>query len=87
MCKFYHFRHFIGLDGINGELDVKGGKTVAFEVEGDFIRFAVANCSPKDNFCRRTGRLISEGRLKSGRHQVVKLLANQSTFEAILEAL
>lgn len=36
----------------------------------DGIKFAnvsLAFCSPKDQFCRKTGRLIAEGRLKKGK--------------------
>ena len=46
----------------------KGGRTLAFRVKEDTdnILFAVgyAQCSPKDNFCKRIGRAIAEGRLE-----------------------
>jgi len=45
----------------------KGRATAAIQTvtEGHPVAYvAVAFCSPKDQFCRRTGRLIAAGRLK-----------------------
>lgn len=47
------------------EPHAKGGVTIAFERRGMEVHWAVAWCSPKDNFNRRRGRLISAGRLRS----------------------
>ena len=38
----------------------------------------LAFCSPKDQFCRKTGRLISEGRLKKGKFSYSILLEGQT---------
>lgn len=41
-----------------------GGCTVAYYSYNEYVtRFAVAECSFKDNFCKATGREISYGRL------------------------
>ena len=85
MCKFIHFRNTI--DGRDGTIDTKGGMTVAFEeAEEGHIMFAVAHCSPRDNYCRKTGRAIAQGRLKAGKLNVAKL-GNDGVYEVILEAL
>jgi hypothetical protein len=47
-----------------------GGVTIAIEVtdinnEPHATAWAVSRCHEKDNFCKRTGRVKSEGRLRS----------------------
>lgn len=45
--------------------NAKGGKkfTVAYRVVNGSINFEVAACNERDQFCRRIGRAIAEGRL------------------------
>lgn len=45
-------------------IDPKGGWTRAFiyTPNGNIASYALALCSPKDNFCRRIGRTIAVGR-------------------------
>lgn len=48
-----------------------GGATVAYrELDAETIIYAVAICSEKDNYCKKTGRTIATGRLKSPKHAV-----------------
>lgn len=37
------------------------------------VRAAIARRNPRDNFCRRIGRLISKGRLNAGNHLAIDL--------------
>jgi len=57
MPKFVHLRSTSG----------KGATTIAYslDVEQQVCYFALARCNPMDNFCRRTGRVKSAGRLNS----------------------
>lgn len=41
--------------------------TVVAKFENNTLVFAVARCSDKDQFCRKTGRAIAEGRLSKGK--------------------
>lgn len=34
--------------------------------ENGLLKLGVARCGKKDNFCRKTGRTIAEGRLRKG---------------------
>jgi hypothetical protein len=77
MCKFIHIR--------TNRNNVKGGKTVAYEEADGVVVYAVAKCHERDNFCRRTGRVKAEGRLKSARYvKTLELLDDQSAVAAIL---
>ena len=63
--SFIHYRKF----GKSGELDAKGGLTVAIQqwkpAQGNVeLTIALAECGRKDVFSRKLGRVISEGRLK-----------------------
>lgn len=64
----------------------KGGKTVAYEVDDDTIRFAIAKCSHRDNYCRKTGRSIAFGRLSAGKDQTIVYM-DDTPIEAILRNL
>lgn len=46
-------------------ISTKGGGTIAWQYEDDKqrIAYAIAACSKRDNFCRRTGRAVASGRL------------------------
>ena len=54
--KFFHFRSEQG----------KGSVTIGYEVnlETKTVTFTVAHCAPHDNFCRRIGRDICQGRFR-----------------------
>lgn len=63
--KFIHLRYFdyVGCLGYRLVISNLGGTTIAYvEVDGSFI-YAVAKCSRKDNFSRKTGRTIAGLRL------------------------
>jgi len=53
---------------LNGVVQPTGGATVTCDYDKDTkqLRFAVALCSTKDGFCKKKGRLISQGRLVTG---------------------
>lgn len=67
MPKFIHLRSTQG----------NGAVTIAYTVLSEVghheiartrVFYALAKCSPRDNFCRRTGRVKSAGRLNSPRY-------------------
>lgn len=75
MTFFIHLRNFVPSQ--LGEFKLvpgtHGGLTVAYKVEDGKALVAYARCSLKDNFSRRKGRLISEGRLFKGICEIVEL--------------
>ena len=64
--KFFHRRNHT----LDGNTTVKGGTTTAYVVDENnlVIGYAQAQCHEKDNFCKHTGRVKAEGRLKSPRY-------------------
>lgn len=57
--------------------DAKGGCTIAFYTDSvpdeqgtlkQVVHFAIARCSPKDNYVKETGRVKARGRLYSKDH-------------------
>jgi hypothetical protein len=71
-----------------GNLTPKGGMTVAYDLEEGIVFFAVAKCSKKDHYCRKTGRSISQGRfdkgLREGKCEWAKM-NEDSAIETILK--
>ena len=70
MPFFVHFRR-MAPDGNGGRRQVsRYAATVCIAPreggDGSEYHAGVALCSPKDHFCRRTGRLISSGRARNG---------------------
>jgi hypothetical protein len=73
--KFIHIRNYQPRHPSETtiELSCKGGTTVAYELDDAggagkaTVRYAVAHCSPRDNYCRATGRAVASGRLKSAK--------------------
>ncbi len=55
MTSFMHFE-------LNG-----GRVTAAIQVENQIAEVGLAFCSPQDQFARKRGRLIAEGRLNAGK--------------------
>lgn len=50
--------------GDNAQLDTTFAYIIERDTAGDlWISYAVARRNPKDNFCRRIGRIIAKGRL------------------------
>lgn len=67
LVKFVHIREY---DNRGNEYP-RGGMTVAFqrvksEQGKDLYWVSKAMCSARDNFCKKTGRSIAEGRLICG---------------------
>lgn len=67
--NFFHYRiRWRYVDDDTGPVytDPTGGATAYFKIESEdqehTLTFAIAICSPKDNFCRRLGREIAYGR-------------------------
>ena len=60
--SFMHFRKFN-----NGQMQPKGGMTVAIAATDTRINFAISECSEHDVFNKKIGRGISEGRLNAMR--------------------
>lgn len=69
--KFIHVRvHKIemGATGLQRTVHPKGGITYAYDLDGDTVRYAYAQCSPKDSYCRAVGRAVAKGRLDAASH-------------------
>jgi len=67
-----HFMHVRKFNKETGEVDVKGGTTYAFDIDETdgnvVICYAEARCNDlKQNFCRKIGRQVSEGRYNKGK--------------------
>jgi len=56
-----HYRKF----DRRGQIMPKGGLTLAINQDGNYLTIAMAQCGRKDNFDRKMGRTIAEGRLKA----------------------
>ena len=65
--RFLHLRNIVPDDDSVTVFTQKGGKTIAYTFEDGRLTYAVAKCGRKENYCRRTGRLISQGRLNAGK--------------------
>ncbi len=61
MKTFMHYRKFNRLGQVMG----KGGLTLAIQCEGNQISVGMAHCSTKDNFNKKLGRTVAEGRLRN----------------------
>lgn len=64
--KFIHVRvHKIemGATGLKRTVHPKGGITYAYDLEGNTVRYAYAQCSAKDSYNRSVGRAVAAGRL------------------------
>lgn len=70
---FAHPRADVLYTSTKGLVNVKTRATIAFQTNGDSIEYAVAFCSPKDNFSRTIGRSIAEGRLKKNPIKITPL--------------
>jgi len=72
-----NYRHFRCHDE-SGNLKNKGGITIAYrETENGYLEIASSRCSEKDAFCYKTGRIIAQGRLQSGRCAVADVTWEQ----------
>jgi hypothetical protein len=76
--KYIHYREY----DIHGNLESRGGATVAFIEKPDGIEYAVARCSYRDNFNKAYGRAKAAGRLASPRHR--RFLASTNEFYNVL---
>lgn len=85
--RFLHIRNLHNENnGDDSYISCKGGTTIAYEMEGTFVRFSTAKCSERDNYCRKTGRTIATGRLNAGKHSLVPFLDNKP-IDAILREI
>jgi uncharacterized membrane protein len=62
----YVFHYKNADDEIDGRLGIIGSRmaTVVVAVQGKKMAYGVARCNEKDQFCRKIGRTIAEGRAK-----------------------
>lgn len=80
---------------VNGTPKPKGGKTVAYDVNGNVVTLAWAKCSKRDSYCKRIGRDIATGRyiraFGSGspdpHSRVLVLNGSEKPIDAIIGAL
>lgn len=64
--KFMHIRIMV-----DGKPATKGGGTICYALMDEHVVFSVAVCSVKDNFCRKIGRQVSEGRFNVGQIETI----------------
>lgn len=48
----------------DGEIQPKGGVTVAYEQLGEVLLYAESRCNPQETFNRKIGRTAATGKLK-----------------------
>lgn len=58
---FMHYRKFDKM----GQIEARGGMTLAVGMDGTKLTVAMAECGRKDVFSKKMGRMIAEGRLKA----------------------
>jgi hypothetical protein len=63
--KFLHLRNVD--DREMGTSSLYGGKTIAYKLEGDLMKYVVALCGKKEHFNRKLGNKIAGGRLQCER--------------------
>lgn len=88
--KFVHLRE---IDMDSGQPLPQGGITVAFTLvkerenpEGTDLYWAArAECSQRDNFCKKVGRSIATGRLRCG--QIDEVLTNKTHIREVAEVM
>lgn len=81
MCKFIH--HHVPTTVVDPVTHVKRhrhGFTAAYELVDKQIVIGMAVCGGNDMFSRKKGRLISEGRMKTDKAQIVPM--DDSFFES-----
>lgn len=77
--KFIHLRMFDYV--ITPTLEVAelinpmGGATVAYDITGDSVQYALVRCHSDERYIKKEGRNRSQGRLQSGRPEFVHSLA------------
>lgn len=69
MRTFMHYRKY----NRQGQIESRGGLTLAVNLDGRAIHVAMAECGRKDNFDRKRGRMIAEGRLNNDKFVVLAL--------------
>lgn len=70
----------------NDTPDAKGGVTIAYLDYNEYIIYAVASCSIRDNYNKKLGRLIASNRLLSGLGISTKKI-NNSIIQSVSQDL
>lgn len=78
MQQKMRFCHIRARAGGNGIVAAKGGVTVVYHKprHSNLVTFAVTQCSPKDVYCRATGRIHAVSNWKDGRRVTLILPKN-----------
>ena len=89
--KFLHLR--VVEDSDTATLSLKGGKTIAYKVEGNLMKYVVALCGKKEHFNRKLGNKIAGGRLMCDREacqkkhvHTIELTEESRVIETLLKA-
>lgn len=69
---------------------LKGGKTIAYEIEGNHVIYSTAVTGKKENYNRKRGAAISDGRLNCGRpasmaRNIKMIEVTGNVIEALIE--
>ena len=64
--KFIHRRPMVSMSGWAPSIASRGGFTVAYRELEDGVEYSVATCSTRDNYNKKLGRTIAQGRLECG---------------------
>lgn len=75
--RMIYYKH-IRLYDDEGNLKAKGGRTIAIELDGDNYKVGIAECSKRDQYCKKTGREIAASRINSS------LLPRQTIEDVLL---
>lgn len=82
---FVHIRN-----KVENNISVKGGTTVAITGDPDNgYKAGIARCSIKDNYCKKTGRILATGRAyeKSTQHTLPDDIQNLKAAETYIRNL
>jgi hypothetical protein len=89
MIRYLHLRKHLN-NNPKYEVILKGGKTIAYHVEGDRLFYSVAVTGKKENYNRRRGAMIAGGRLlcirESAQHHkhMIVLEENAKIIETLI---
>ena len=89
--RYVHLRvHTFDKTDVLPKPDVRGGCTIAYQItnmgEGEAIpvvKYHIAKCNMKDNFCRKLGRHIAAGRLAAGKFLAIPINKDTKNKEIV----
>jgi hypothetical protein len=75
--------HFHRYDRM-GQILAKGGLSLAIQQDGSEVTIALAQCSREDNFNRKLGRAVAQGRLRKAIESAPKTIVHKNIVRATI---